>query len=271
MFSLFSQRHGLVKVMDLKKDDMPIGVSNRLWNKISQYIEGFGNSHPSRNEVIKLLWDRFFKEDIDTLKHTHDFHNSYYYVDQIKSKFFQLEWNGVYDFLEFLLSVKNYKKNAFINELNQIFLDERMSYKIIDCYVTPLISDEEAEEVKIAIDSKYSEVSGHTKKALEFYKKRPDADYKNSIKESISSLEALSRIVLNKPNATLGALSQSLDIHPAFRKAIKELYGWTSDEGGIRHSENGKGDLKTGEAEARFMLIECSALVNYITSKYDNK
>ncbi len=132
--------------------------------------------------------------------------------------------------------------------------------------IVPLISEEEAGEVEKATESKYSEVSGHIRKSLELYRKRPEADYKNSIKESISAIEALARIILNKPSATLGSMADLLNIHPAFRKAIKELYGWTSDEGGIRHAENGK-ELKVDEKEARFMLVQCSALVNYIISK----
>lgn len=270
MFNLFSQRQGISEDMPLREDEITNEVKNRLWNKIKNYINNLDNTRSSRNDAIKYLWDRFFKEDIDYLQKTVGFDSVCYGIDQIKNKFFQSEWYNIYDFLEFLLSIENYKRGAFINEINQVFVDERMSYKIIDNCIVSLISGEEAEEVKIAIDNKYSEVSGHIKKALEFYRKRPTADYKNSIKESISSIEALSRIILNKSSSTLGSLSQSLDVHPAFKKAIKELYGWTSDEGGIRHSENGK-ELNAGEEEARFMLIECSALVNYITSKYDKK
>lgn len=192
-----------------------------------------------------------------------------YHIDQLKQEFYQLEWSKVYDFLEFLISIDNHEvyKNSFVSAINQIFIDERAQYKIIDGMVTPLISEEEASEVEKAIESEYSGVSNHIKKALELYHKRPIADYQNSIKESISAIEALARIVLNKPNATLGAVTEQLNLHPAFQKAIKELYGWTSDEGGIRHSVNDK-ELKIDEKEARYMLVQCSALVNYIISKY---
>jgi hypothetical protein len=267
MFNLFSQRQGITKDEEIKKDELPIEVRRRLWNEVKNYIDNqFGRNE--RNKTIEYLWDRFFKEDLDTLRTRQNFDTYFCYIDQVKTKFFRVEWYGVYDFLEFLLAVDNSNKIRFINNINQIFVDERMPYKVIDNCVTPLISGEEAEEVKIAIDSKYSGVSKHIKNSLEFYKKRPVADYKNSIKESISAIESLARTVLNKPSGTLGSLSQSLNIHPAFKKAIKELYGWTSDEGGVRHSENGKG-LKIDESEARFMLVECSALVNYIISKYE--
>lgn len=193
-----------------------------------------------------------------------------YYIDQIQEKFYKLEWNKVYDFLEFLISFTAYdqNKNNFIGKLNQVFVDERVPYKIIDGLVVPLVSEIEVAEVEKAIASKYAVASGHILKALELYRKRPTADYENSIKESISAIEALVRIILNKPSATLGQLADQLNIHQSFREAIKKLYGWTSDEGGIRHSDNNK-KLNVDEKEARYMLVQCSALVNYIISKYE--
>jgi hypothetical protein len=193
-----------------------------------------------------------------------------YYIDQLKEEFNELEWNRVYDFLEFLISIKNFElyKGNLISNLNQVFVDERAPYKIIDNIVVPLISEIEVEEIEKATQGKYSQASNHIKKAVELYSKRPVADYQNSIKESISAIEALSRIIFNKPSATLGALVEELNIHPAFKEGIKKLYGWTSDQGGIRHSENGK-ELNIDENEARYMLVQCSALVNYIISKYE--
>lgn len=215
------------------------------------------------------MWDRFFSENIDNLEYSAGYTSGLSYkLYQIREKFYELKWYRVYDFIEFLLriNVDNYKTNNFAKGLNLVFYDERLQYKIIEGIVTPLISDEEAKEVGKATESKYSIASKHIRKALELYSKRPLADYSNSIKESISAIEALVRVVLNKPNATLGTLVKQLDIHPALKEAIKKLYGWTSDEGGIRHSESGK-EIKIGQEEARYMVVICSALVNYIISK----
>jgi len=262
MINLFSERHGIIKLMSLNPNEMPIGLHNRLWNAAQKYINGF--SFSERNDFIQYLWDRFFKEEMGDLRHVR--HSGHICIDQIKEKFYELEWYKVYDFLEFSLSVDDYERTNFINILNLIFIDERAEYKIIGDMVAPLISGAESEEVERAVESKYSMVSNHIKKAIELYRKRPFADYQNSIKESISAVEALARIILNKPNATLGDLVKDLNIHSAFKEAISKLYGWTSNEGGIRHSENGK-ELKIDEKEARYMLVQCSALVNYIISK----
>ena len=194
-----------------------------------------------------------------------------YYLDQIQERFYKLEWNRTYDFLEFLLSCDNYdqRRNNLIWQLNQVFDEEKLPYKIIDGYVTPLISEEEVVEVEAALNTKYALVSNHLRKALEYYKKRPTADYKNSIKESISAIEALAKIILNNQSGTLGNLVDGLNIHQSLKEAIKKIYGWTSDEGGIRHSEK-EGQGVIDGSEARYMLIHCSALVNFIISKYED-
>ena len=62
-------------------------------------------------------------------------------------------------------------------------------------------------------------------------------DYRNSVKESISAVEAACRHVTGLSSATLAdALKKVSDIHPAYSKAFGQLYGYTSDASGIRHS-----------------------------------
>lgn len=247
---------------------MPIELRNRLWNLTQEHIDTFSNQ-PNREKAIEYIWDRFFKEDIDTLKCTRNYTRSRYSLGQIKERFFKESWNVVYDFLEFVITIHHYDVGKFIKQLGVVFVDERVPYKIIDGVITPLISDEEAAEIEMAIDCKYPLAAKHIKCALELYHKRPKADYKNSIKESISAIEALARELLNKPDATLGALADKLSVHPAYRAAIKQLYGWTSDASGIRHAEKSSKDkvLKIDETEVRFMLVQCSAFINYIIAR----
>ncbi len=56
------------------------------------------------------------------------------------------------------------------------------------------------------------------------------------------------------------------DLHPALREAFMRLYGYTGDESGIRH-ELTEGGREIDVADARYMLIACSAFVNYLRSK----
>jgi len=207
----------------------------------------------------------------------------HYRIDSIRDKFYGLEWYEVYDLIEFLInnvrdsvtysrvSGSRSTQGDFIAAIGTILQEERAPYKIIDGRIIPLTSETEVAEIERAlnVDDKYRAIRNHLGKALELYSKRPTPDYSNSIKESISAVEALARIVLGDERATLGNLADQLSIHPAFKEAIKKLYGWTSDDSGIRHSEKSV-SLQVDSEEARFMLVACSTFVNYIIAKYDS-
>ena len=60
-------------------------------------------------------------------------------------------------------------------------------------------------------------------------------------------------------------LSKRGDLHGSLGGAIKKLYGYTSDEGGIRHAIFDEENV--GFAEAKFMLVVCSAFVNFVLDK----
>ena len=98
--------------------------------------------------------------------------------------------------------------------------------------------------------------------AVFLYKNR---DYDNSIKESISAVESKCQILTNSDKATLGKSLKSLaaNIHPALKDAFEKLYGYTSDANGIRHA-NGLGEGNSTFAEAKYMLISCTAFINYL-------
>jgi hypothetical protein len=57
----------------------------------------------------------------------------------------------------------------------------------------------------------------------------------------------------------------SRTLHPALAEGLSKLYGWTSDAEGIRHALMDEPSLSF--AEAKYMLVSCSAFVNYLTAK----
>lgn len=54
-------------------------------------------------------------------------------------------------------------------------------------------------------------------------------------------------------------------MHPALKGAFEKLYGYTSSAKGIRHALLDEPNL--GFEDAKFMLVSCSAFVNYLKSK----
>ena len=116
----------------------------------------------------------------------------------------------------------------------------------------------------------------HLETALQHISNRDDPDYRNSIKESISAVEAACLAIVGQNKETLGkALNylmknskNTISIPENLNRAFHNLYAYTSGEHGIRHSLLNESNLSF--ADARFMLIACSAFVNYLVSKADD-
>jgi hypothetical protein len=148
---------------------------------------------------------------------------------------------------------------------------EKSGYRLIDSRVVPISNADELAEVTTALTARAeAPYAVHLRAALELLSDRVSPDYRNSIKESISSVEAVCREITNDPNATLGqALKVVGNVHPAFAKGLSNIYGWTSDGGGIRHALT-EGAEEPDAADAKFMLVACSAFVNYFVQKWSS-
>src|SRR2546421_5002675 len=94
----------------------------------------------------------------------------------------------------------------------------------------------------------------HLDRALELLSDRVAPDFRNFIKESISAVEALSRLLTGDPKATLGKALESLEkslkieLHHNLKDAFKNLYWYTSDAEGIRHGMLGESGLDVEDA-----------------------
>lgn len=184
------------------------------------------------------------------------------------------EWYTIFDFVERYLAVSDENTSAkMANEFNHILEDEVSAYRILDRFVVPITNKAELATIEEAKSTPYDSVRTHVSKALALYADRKAPDYENSIKESISAVEAMCCIItgLTGTQATLGAAIKKLKdngvhIHRAMESAFSSLYGYTSDENGIRH---GGIDFTNAPAEdAKYMLISCSAFVNYLMEKW---
>jgi hypothetical protein len=212
-----------------------------------------------------------FKRPLDTLPYKwSDLYS------EIRAHFLASSWNEVYDFIQYV--VKNFELKVtyvktradFINACNKILKKELSAYRIVGDDIVQITSDEEIVEIEGALAlKKLGPVQEHIQTALKHLSNRKSPDYRNSIKESISAVESLSILISQNPKASLQdalkTIESKLKIHPALKKAFITLYGYTSNAGGIRHSLL---DEATSDFEvAKFMLVACSAFINYLVLK----
>ena len=159
--------------------------------------------------------------------------------------------------------------NAFIGLLNSTFERLDFAYRVVDDIIVEITDQEEIAAIEKAGTSS-SPVKIHFSEALKLLSNREAPDYRNSIKESISAVESLCREITGE--STLGAALKSLEknglVIPRFLlDGIEKLYVYTNDSNtGIRHALMDGKELP-GFEEAKYMLVSCSAFVNYIQGK----
>ena len=126
--------------------------------------------------------------------------------------------------------------------------------------------------VRAAETLRRSGVSGsalHLSKASECLGR---GDWAGSVRESIHTVESVARQLDPGAARTLGPALASLQrhgvLHPALKDAFSKLYGYTSNEQGVRHALLDRTDAQVGQDEAVFMLGACASFASYLWRKH---
>jgi hypothetical protein len=245
-------------------------LRNSLWNALDVGLWStdyylWSNSEAGIEPLSRVLWFNYFKKPIDSMPDRNDS-----ILAAIRKYFFACQWFEVYDFLEFVLAYYKSSKPNLIKFVNNILEHELSAYRFVSGHLTDITNTQELEMLESALgDSKFAAVAAHIQRGFELYTNRKNPDYRNSIKESISSVEAMARIVAKNPKATLADALKSIEkhglLHPALKEGFMKLYGYTSDEGGIRHAMIDEPNLTA--ADARYFLLSCTSFVNYLKAQ----
>ncbi len=275
---LFSHRKGLrpvktVAQLDSVDGDLRVALWNALcafyWNRVKLWSgELSWDSDRNIYALCRSLWAHYFRLPTDTLPRR--WREIY---GEIRKYFFGCKWHEVYDFIEFVSSVYSEEvlNAGFQLQCNSVLEREVSAYRFVAGKISQITSEQEIAAVEETIQAPggLGPPSIHISRALDFLVDRKAPDYRNSIKESISAVEATCKLLTGDPKAELhGALKElgkKIDLHPALEQAFVKMYAYTSDEHGIRHALLEEPDL-TFE-DAKFMLVSCCGFVNYLKSK----
>lgn len=245
------------------------------WDKAQYSSYGFGGgyslSSDSNSELKTLcerLWFSYFKIPLDRL--SDDWSDV---LEALRKYFFSAKWFEIYDFIEFVANnyPKDYREtnSKFMAACNSVLEMEMSACRFVDGLISEIAHEEEIRAIEKAIDHGERLVAKHLRRSLELLSDRSNPDYRNSIKESISAVERLTAHVTKEDKGTLGQLIKKLEehfeLHPALKSAFGSMYGYTSDEGGIRHALTDKKEIDF--EDAKFMLVVCSAFINYVEGK----
>lgn len=247
-----------------------------LFNKISRNL---CEQYSSKNSVLYNTYyydqeDELYR-DISTSCGKIIDPNKHYYISEfnvlLKTILTKAVFNEVFDFIE-LISKYCRMPQDFIKDVNDVFEQEYVGYRFVDGRITPITDKNEIDSIENACNNEFEGTRTHIKKAVGFIADRERKDYKNCIKESISAVESICSIIAGQKKSSLDDALKNLQkkgvkIHPQLELAFSKLYAYTNSEKGVRHA-NGMFESEVTFEEAKFMLVSCSAFVNYLIANY---
>lgn len=274
----FGKRYGFEPIeVSFQIDSIDKTLRTDLWNAFYLFIYEPYKNAPSYTQfqyrcTHEILWAHYFKCAMD------DFPEDYRFRQHVRGYIEYEAWYKIYQFFEFLL--KCLRKNEYgvyhLQELNTFICNKlkenNAAYTLINDKFVPVTNDSEIKEIKALQEAvKKNNLQGvqeHLNSAIELISQKPIPDYRNSIKESISMVEVISRIIEPSEN-TLGKALNKLDknnkINSTLKAGFEKLYHYTNGKNGIRHAI--MADENIDSEDARFFLISCSAFTNYLIEK----
>jgi hypothetical protein len=215
----FSQRMGLEPATKpFQKNSMDTALRASLWNAFELMIlsplmaEWQRRRTASRDglsrQLLVPLWIQFYKFPLSTLPA-----EAPVAMDGVRARFFNesdTPWNKVYEFVEFAGNLGDYFAGgaAEFRRICNTFLEREFSaYRFVGKTLAPITNEAEIKAIEQAAamdEGLLRPVSVHVETALKLLADRKDPDYRNSMKESITAVEGICKIIAKNPKTTLG-------------------------------------------------------------------
>jgi len=268
-FIPFSQREGFSPLpAQLKLGE----VSNEFRRLIDYYVglevERVTFSGNIRGEWVRVAQDfhvHFCK------RNANEFHSRASMLRvEVESITEKARFEVLFDFVEFFLRHPRCS-DELREDLASAFKTARAAYRVVDNQVVAIGTDEQAAAYEAAVQA--TEDTG-AKAARQHLVAAGSAlrhdDWAGSIRESIHAVEAMVRMIA-PDEKTLGPALSELEkrghLHAGLKKAFTVLYGYSSDEEGVRHALVFNENPKVDEADALFMLGACASFVSYLIAR----
>ena len=277
----FSQSHGYEEIpRPLKLGELPKEARTRIWNLFYAHLL---KTRLPEELLVGGPWIGGGWEPILRKVHTElddgaldDWNSDFSPACKKLRDFIETRpFNKVFDLIQFVLRQRECTSD-FKQQMQGTFEQCRLAY-IIDIArpptIVPAVTPEEGRTLVDAIrtlrEAGLDGSASHLQKASEHLNA---SDWAGSVRESIHAVESVARQLDPGAAKTLGPALSSLKkrgaVHPALEGAFSKLYGYTSDQQGIRHPLLDQPDANVGIDEAVFMLGACASFASYLWRKH---
>ena len=276
----FSQAAGIDPLpQPAKLGELPWRTRNAFWSRTYHWINesrGINYYEGMSYGIVGEPWDSML----------YDFHmvilnkpgdefdgNLSIQLSTIKTLFLKDPYNRVFDFLQFIMRHESVP-DGFREFVDTTLQESMCAYSIVEDVwtIVPSAIPEQQRSIERAFrilkDGPFGGVRQHLSNSSECLN---SGDYSGSVRESIHAVESVVRRIDNNSRKSLAPALESLSkrglvLHGAFKSGIEKLYGYTSDEDGIRHSLS-DATTNVDAADAVFMFGACASFAAFLVEK----
>ena len=181
---------------------------------------------------------------------------------------------GIYE----LISLSFYKKpptkrGEFSQRLNSLFREENIGYEMQDGKIERInneFMDRYIKDARILLKAPHFKgADQHFEKAIKALNIRPKPDVENCVKDAVSAIESVGRIIADDDKALLSDIIKDMTKKGAIPKPLdqvfQKVYAYRGNEPGVAH---GAVDIsKVTEDEAELILAMSAAMIIYLVKK----
>ena len=281
----FSERYGYEPLpQPMRLGEISDDLRREIWNTTRKLFQSrperfssWGSTYFVQSETgfIEHVLGKFLKKPEDEIDTSYTGALAHFKTLILKSPF-----NVVLDLIEEMANRKSMDAPQWglFAKIIKILFDNHAAAYWLDVshrpyHFFPRSSREQGEATQQSIQTIHEAgmrgASTHLRQAAEQINAR---QFAKSIADSIHAVESVARQIDPKSQTLSPALNSlekaSLIKHPALKEAFSKLYGYTSDEQGIRHALLNKDSAEVGVDEAVFMFGACASFASYLVNKH---
>ncbi len=190
----------------------------------------------------------------------------------------EVEWDEFCDVCEHIWQAldgtRSYYADVFSRGVNEVFARNYFGWELRDGKMEMVGSRAQTEAISqarlILRDPVLAGPAQQFEKANDFYNQRPKPDCENCAKEAISAVEGVARILVDDHSLTLPDALKRVQVDKGVHKALvgmlAKLYGYGSDEEGVRHARTSEKEVRREDAE--LVLGVCAHAIVYLARLY---
>lgn len=271
----FEQAEGLEPLpTQLQPRELSQGLRAGLWNVLHSQLVGATRHIEMSPSVLGEPWNSILfdvhvrknHQPADEFSHSPKTH-----IAALKRVILHGSYVEVFGLIQWILRLRGCPFD-FAKGVERVLSYYKAGYRLTEDRRTlvPIASEEDAKVAQKAFAALNTNVYSGARKHLTTAAERLTAgDWPGAIRESMQAVESVVRVLTGEGafSKAIAVLEERWSIHGSLKAAFGNLYGYTSDEPGIRHPLLDDPKAAVDEADALFMFGACSSFVSYLVGK----